>query len=684
MSAPKPSRVTPLGAVALVLAVAIAWLAAEAAVAVLTIPGVSRPELGARLIELAPWHLLLFAGGALPIAWLVRSQRPSPTAVAWLAIAYGSFAFLGARVAESLMRTSGAPAAAVGMIAVALCVAIAIAAVAAAARFAPAPLRSGVAFGAQVAWTLGFALVLDRIGPEIGDGQLDPARWPSLFASTEIARVAVLAIGLTLAVTRLPAVVRAAGLALAIAPFALVARAPAPVDPAATPDGVARPEVVVLVLDTMRGDHLGRRDERGSLTPALDALAADAVRFENAFAPSNWTRGSMPGVLASLPLAVTGNAPAASDDLLAEHLQRAGYRGYGISANPLVSARLGWAQGFDHFVDPDTMGDFLVSQILQGAGGVLPALGYRIGAVTNSSYFRAATELRRRAARALEEAPRPTFLFVQAMDPHGPYLPPHSALPPDFAYGDVFSYYRFMQLRGQNVLGSEAFRPELENFRERYAASVRYLDGEVGAILDTLRAQGRYDEALIWVLADHGEAFGEHDWAGHTGFELGPALVRVPLIAKLPKSWGVAPRVEPTAVSTYSLVPTTLALLGLPPAKVAFGADLSGLVRGSAPPPSTIFIDTSDGKRALYAAIRWPWKLESLYEPTPAVRGLYDLAADPAEEHSLADQHPEIVAALGADIEDFRARVEKARGAGSNADVDAATREMLRRLGYAE
>jgi arylsulfatase A-like enzyme len=439
----------------------------------------------------------------------------------------------------------------------------------------------------------------------------------------------------------------------------------------------------LIVLDTLRADHLGRRDERGSLTPALDALGADAVVFPNAFAPSNWTRGSMPGLLASLPSEVTGNAPPASVELLAEHLQKAGFHTSGLSANPLIAERLGWAQGFDRFDDPNTMGEFLVSHLLQTAGAAAPAEAYRIGAVRNSSYFRAAAEMRRRADRLLADSARPAFLYVQAMDPHGPYLPPPAALPPDFRWSDVFSYYRFMKLRGTAELGSEAFRPKLENFRQRYAASVRSLDGEIGRLLDGLRARGRYDETLIVVTADHGEAFGENGWAGHTGLELGPALVRVPFLVKAPKSWGVAPRSEPTAISGYSLLPTLLGLLALPVPPGAFGSDLSGLIRnGVAPPPETLFVESADAKQHIYAAIRWPWKLVELPEREPAVRGLYDLAADPAEAHSRADEHPELVAELRREIQGFRERVERARVASSGAEIDARTQEQLRRLGY--
>ena len=689
-------RIGSLGTIARVLGIALVWLAAEAALAVLTIPDVSLPDLGTRLVEVAPWHVALFAGLAAAIAALGRLQPLSRDAVTWLALGGGAFTFTGARVVERLIRSSGPGVAAVGALGVGLGVAGVVVVLAMAATWTPRAVREAVTRGLQLAFLLGFVLLLDRIGPEIGEGSLDLAGWLRLFTAGEVARVAAVAIGVALVTGADSLVAHVLGLALASASF-LYAVAPGPpaaraaasatIEPIRAPAPTSQPDVIVLLLDTVRADHVGARDAQGrSLTPSLDALAADAVSFPHAYAPSNWTRGSMPALLASVPFAVTGNVASESLDLMAEHLQRAGWHAWGISANPLIDARLGWAQGFERFVDPETMGDFLVTHILQVAGAALPGAGYRIGAITNSSYFRAATELRRRAARMLDDAPRPTFLYVQAMDPHGPYLPPHADLPPDFDYGDVTSYYAFMKLRGQGQLGTEAYRPALENFRQRYAGSVHYLDSQLGELVAKLRADGRYDETLIWVLADHGEAFGEHDWAGHTGLELGPALLHVPLLVKPPKSWGIAPRVEPTAVSTASLLPTTLALLGLPPANGAFGDDISALVRGTPDAaPRTLFADTWQLPDYIYAAIRWPWKLVVMRGPHAGVRGLYDLTADPAEDHSVADLHPEIVATLEAQIEDYRARIEKARGSsGGSRDVDAATQEQLRRLGYVQ
>jgi arylsulfatase A-like enzyme len=243
-----------------------------------------------------------------------------------------------------------------------------------------------------------------------------------------------------------------------------------------------------------------------------------------------------------------------------------------------------------------------------------------------------------------------------------------------------------MQLRGQGVIGSESFRPRLDNFRQRYAASLRYLDAEMGILLDELRRRGRYDEALIWVVSDHGEAFGEHDVAGHTGLALGNELLHVPLLVKLPKSWGVAPRSEPVPVSAYSILPTTLSLLGLPPLPVAFGEDLSPLLRGDrAAAPGVVFADSIRHDTRIYAAIRWPWKLVALahgggpLEP----QGLFDLSSADGEGRSRSADEPERVAALLRDIEGYRARVAALAAARAAAPgVDAQTEEQLRKLGY--
>src|SRR5690606_108281 len=138
-------------------------------------------------------------------------------------------------------------------------------------------------------------------------------------------------------------------------------------------------------------------------------------------------------------------------------------------------------------------------------------------------------------------------------------------LPPAFRFADFFSYHDFNRLTGRGVLGSPAFARHLTNLKQLYEAEVRYTDEELGRLFDRLRREGRWDETLVWLLSDHGEAFGEHDYAGHAGSNMTTTLLHVPLLLKLPRSWNVAPRVVEEVVSTYDVLPTTLGLLGLPP-----------------------------------------------------------------------------------------------------------------------
>lgn len=684
---PQASRST-LSTLSLAIAIGLLWLAIELLVAVAALPGVSVPELGARMVALAPWHLAIFAGWGLGIALVLRG-RAGVAMRAWCVIGGASFTFLGARIVEGLMRRGGPSAAAIGALAAALGVTLAIALFAAPALLFARAHRMRWHAAAAVAWVALFVIFLERAGYEIGRARGDLAAWLAHFGARDLLLLG-LPIGTGLLVAaRTRALYGVVGAALLLLPLQNVfggrggERAPRATPPPGTPD------VIVLVLDTFRGDHLGLVVDGASITPQLDRLAAQSVVFSHAFAPSNWTRGSMPGLLASQPYSVVGNAPSQSMPTFASELQRAGFHTVGASANPLVSDRLGWGHGYDELVDPNTMGDPLVAHPLQMIGAAATAPAYRIGAATNAVYFRDATEMRRRAVELLDRAPQPAFLHLQTMDTHGPYLPPHRWLPPGFDFSAVYSYYRFMGLRGRGKIGEAAFRPELENFRQRYAASVRHVDAEIGALLDELRRRGRFDEALIWVVSDHGEAFGEHDVAGHTGLALGNELVRVPFLVKAPKSWGFAPRVEPGPVSTFSMLPTTLALLGLPPLPVAFGADLSGLLRGdeAARPETPVVVESASQGTYIHAAIRWPWKLVAVTrkDGTRSIEGLYDLSAGFDDAHSRVDGESERIAALLADIDAYRARVgELAAKAKDAGEIDATTEEQLRRLGYVQ
>ncbi len=452
------------------------------------------------------------------------------------------------------------------------------------------------------------------------------------------------------------------------------------------------PDVILVVLDTWRFDHLGINTGRTGLTPNLDAFAGESIRFTRAISPSNVTSLAMAGVMSSLSPGVTlGRVPEELDSL-PELLQRAGYATLGISTNPNVSRAFGHGQGFDVFLDPTDQPAFLITSLLQLVGESLPGPAYAAGLVDAGLYYRPFSEVRRRGTWLLGRSPRPTFLYLHTMDLHGPYLPPKAYLPGDFALGDFYPYHRFNDLSGKGVLGSPAFARHLRNLRQRYEAGARYSDAEFGRLVSELRAAGRWDESLVWVLSDHGEGFGEHDHAGHGGNNVTTTLIRVPLLLKLPRSWRIAARVESTPVSALDLLPTTLGLLGLASPQQTFGRDWSDLVRGVTQPEGRTLVSYASTYQAgdgavtqIYSAIGWPWKLDvRMPRSGIPVRSLYHLEQDPGEDVDLAAHRPEVVARLEREVGDWRERELRILLGPESAPVDARVQEQLRSLGYVE
>jgi len=248
------------------------------------------------------------------------------------------------------------------------------------------------------------------------------------------------------------------------------------------------------------------------------------------------------------------------------------------------------------------------------------------------------------------------------------------------------SYYEFHRLSGTPALVASENAAHISNLRQRYAGGVRYTDEELAAWIEDLRARGRWDEAIVWILSDHGEAFGEHGFAGHGYTYVGSPVVHVPLWVKPPRSSGIEPREIASTVSTYDVLPTTLGLLGLPPVEPAFGVDLAPELRGGpADPERIVVVETDDGpKAALYAAVRGRFKLDVHFDVVgqPDRRALFDLAADPRETRDLAAEHPEEVAVLEAAIVARRAAEDALSFQKREHRVDPTTRERLEALGY--
>lgn len=455
---------------------------------------------------------------------------------------------------------------------------------------------------------------------------------------------------------------------------------PAAASPAAPPASSSatrpprRPDVVLISLDTLRCDALGpwRRPGQPSVTPRLDALAAEGIVFADAYAPMPWTLSSHMSMLTGLDpdvhgVLTEGSVLSRRITTLPETLHRLGYLTLGLATANWLDGAYGFDRGFDFY------------RLL--AGGLRPARVVDVGAAA--------------LLRGRDPADRrPLFLFLHYYDAHSdfadegnrlpyfvaPELLPAGLDPSRFCHqGRCATEFLTDVNRGRVRLGAA----ELAAVAALYEGGVRGLDADLGALFDFLRQRGTWDDALVIVTADHGEEFLEHGKVLHDqGYR---ETARVPLLVKLPRGERAGTRVE-APVGTVELAATVLAYLEAAPESEIEGRDLLAvaaagdeavdrpiLTRGRERPRPRYFLRTRD--RTL------------VFDPRSRRTELYDLAADPGESEDLAAGRPREVAALARQLaEALRGEEELAARLGAPADqaevLDAKQREALKALGY--
>lgn len=545
------------------------------------------------------------------------------------------------------------------------------------ARFVAAQRDAGPAWRRLGLLALGVALLLplcSRLaGPVLDDLYLaseEQPLWRTLSGAARLettwaALLVVAAVGLRALVSRwrprtptLPARARrglarlgAPGPALAAGLATLALTAGVALDRHLAPP--AGPNLVLIVVDTLRADHLGVYGYSRDVSPHIDALAADGVVFRNAQSPAPWTTPSLASVLSGrhpTRLGFVDRPLRLPPDLvlLTELLRARNYRTHAIVSNLFASSAVGFEQGFDGFDEDNAQGHLHVSS----ASVTAKALAFLDG-----------------------HARQPFFLFLHYFDPHYAYRlhPPDDY--PDYA-GRLHDGMPIVELRAQAPQLGEG---DARYLRALYDSEIRFTDRHLGAVFERLRELGLYEDALIVFLADHGEEFlerGDH-WIGHTR-TLYEEQLRVPLILKLPGGRGAGTRVD-ARVSLVDVAPTVLALLGL-----AFpgGYALDGVALDPERAASRLVVAETRRWANLRAVYEDAWKL--IRDLDSGRVELYRLDQDPGERVNLAASHPEP-----------RQRLEQALQAwgdamgngGAPVDEGAFTPEeieQLRSLGYVE
>jgi arylsulfatase A-like enzyme len=523
--------------------------------------------------------------------------------------------------------------------------------------------------------------------------------------------VLLLALGVRIARTRPPLAWALAALLLAAniaAPHVYLRATTPPPPPRAElpPAAPGAPNVVLVVLDTVRALNVSSYGYARATSPELDRLAAEGALFLDATSPSTWSLPSHASLF-------TGRYPSshgahgehqyldARFPTLAQALATGGYETYCITANAWISDGLGLTRGFA-WQDEALIAQSAVGKSFNFIFRLLDWLGLdesdKGGGAVAESF-----EAWARARPA--ESERPAFVFLNFIEAHFPYhrLPRRSLFEfTDRAYGDLRKIS--IDLMAQQFGGkSQPLDVVSEPARDMYDGGIVYSNELLRRVVEALRAQGTLDRTVLVVLADHGEILGERGaFFGH-GPSLYQEVVGVPLVMRYPPRIPAGTRVA-TPVSTVGVFATLLDLAGLEPPPTLQVASLAPLASGATqdgggPVLSElhVFREVASGDARpdpqMHGDRRYRLLRDGNWKLVVSSKGdtfLYDLAADPKETRNLAAERPEEVARMLARLAAAQQQIalpaiDAALATGEEPpELDEATRERLRALGYTQ
>jgi|ERR1039458_2825754 arylsulfatase A-like enzyme/Flp pilus assembly protein TadD len=428
----------------------------------------------------------------------------------------------------------------------------------------------------------------------------------------------------------------------------------------------APPNIILITLDTVRADRMGFLGSKRGLTPNLDALARQSVVFTRAYSqvpltvPSHATilTGTYPqfNQVNDFQVPLAQELPYAPEILRTHGYHTAAFVG-AVILDPSAKFAPGFDRGFDTY-----------------------DAGFRARRPGESRYRtteRRGGEVVAHALAWLNQHPKgPFFMWVHLYDPHHPYDPP-------------------------------------EPYKSKYAAApydgeIAYTDSAVGKFLSQLRARGLYDGAVIAVMADHGEALGEHGEDTH-GVFLYDETIHVPLVIKLPGGISAGTRSAGTRstekrsagkriesrVGLVDVLPTILQAVGVPVPQEVQGESLLGMMTPTpkaAPAESSEASVATSSDRPAYAETDYPHRAygwsslralrtgKYLYIDAPR-KELYDQSADPKAEHDLSSASTAVTGTLAGQLDAFRQKTSSSREAPKSV-VDPEAQEKLAALGY--
>lgn len=453
--------------------------------------------------------------------------------------------------------------------------------------------------------------------------------------------------------------------------------------------------VLLITVDSLRADRVDSAESDDTdptgLTPRIDELAANGVSCTDAFATGPGTRQSFPAILSSTPpLAHGGYNQFGSDrPAVAERFRSAGFTTGAVHSNAQLSTEFGYDRGFDEFRDlysgggsPDRDEGSLSETLRDRVGAVLsdyPQLyrelkraELRLQGINRP--YATATRTRERATDWLSDQSGQVFLWVHFMDVHVPYYPPRQ-FRDEVGCGDVSNTEMGDLWLKMNADPESVTDEELTTIERLYDATVRYVDTEIGRLLEF--AQEETDgEVVVGFASDHGDEFRDHGGLTHSP-QLYRELVQVPLVFDLPDTSG---EVIDSPVSVLDIAPTLL--------EVVDGDDeaMWGVPITDSEPDRAVFSEvahrpggprdrlSSETRITACRTSDWTVVRDDIRDRVEA----YDRTVDPHEQSPVSDFPSE----LSERIEAFRQRVDETSPELLGREMSESVESRLEDLGY--
>lgn len=469
------------------------------------------------------------------------------------------------------------------------------------------------------------------------------------------------------------------------------------------------PNILLIVIDTVRADHLSYRGYERETAPWMVRFANEGALFRRALSSSTWTLPAHASMFTGLYPSGHGahhenNHLDDSLTTLAEILHRYGWLTVGFNSNPWITDSSGMTQGFAYMEEA-----WLA--VMAPQSSLAYRVAWRLGWVSPDHGGEQVAEGWEKWIGQTWDGKRPFFAYLNFLEAHAPY----HQLPVDvrarYLEGDAsFEEQRLAADRAQGAqfFGSKSSpvsEHEAEIVTDLYDAGIRYDDDLVARSIRALEARGALDDTVVVIVSDHGELLGEHQMFGHEA-SLSEYLLDVPLIMRYPEKIPAGLEVE-EPVSTVALFPTLLDLADLPPPDGTHARSFAPLFSGQVEPSRSPLLSEQHGLAPLvpgsyketgpfdrlgvrYRALEEDgWKLVVDSEGN---EWLFRPLEDPTETENLAERYPEKVAELKASLEtvvaafalgDLDAEALTPHGS-AGTELDPEVRERLRALGYAQ